>query len=468
MNFVENRSQDLDPSTPLTYTRIIPSDEYDYELLTHKQDDGHHKPKTSVDKGKHGINGDWHQEYHRLRSQCERAMSEVQSLKRSQEDTIRRCEQAMRESESNRQRYIATLGNLQQSKEEIEHLHGEIKKLESEKKILEQEYRNLQDEDKQEISDLRKQLRTVISEKGSTDGMARMYDETLQKYELLKEDHDLQRKDYTEIFTKHNDLMSKFGMCKDENTKLMKLNETLTRERDSLKVDRNILKQQCTSAIRDLAKVTQQRDEMMKESNHLLAIQKQKYESVVKDRDAARNEYNLVWAERDSVHKEINQLQDKLNEVTQKNQTMEMEKKKAGEETEMLRRELLTIIQQKEEADKEREEAQKRYGDVKSKNDDLENQRDDFRKDYVMVTQERDIARKERHEAIKDRDRILRETYERERTQKEQAEEIDQVSKETEALKKIIEKLQHDLSGKFIQLDLRLQSNNTYRLLALT
>lgn len=442
----ENRSQDLDPSTPLTYTRIIPSDEYDYELLTHKQDDGHHKPKTSVDKGKHGMNGDWHQEYHRLRSQCERAMSEVQSLKRSQEDTIRRCEQAMRESESNRQRYIATLGNLQQSKEEIEHLHGEIKKLESEKKILEQEYRNLQDEDKQEISDLRKQLRTVISEKGSTDGMARMYDETLQKYELLKEDHDLQRKDYTEIFTKHNDLMSKFGMCKDENTKLMKLNETLTRERDSLKVDRNILKQQCTSAIRDLAKVTQQRDEMMKESNHLLAIQKQKYESVVKDRDAARNEYNLVWAERDSVHKEINQLQDKLNEVTQKNQTMEMEKKKAGEETEMLRRELLTIIQQKEEADKEREEAQKRYGDVKSKNDDLENQRDDFRKDYVMVTQERDIARKERHEAIKDRDRILRETYERERTQKEQAEEIDQVSKETEALKKIIEKLQHDLS----------------------
>lgn len=84
------------------------------------------------------------------------------------------------------------------------------------------------------------------------------------------------------------------------------------------------------------------------------------------------------------------------------------------------------------------------------------------------MTQERDIARKERHEAIKDRDRILRETYERERTQKEQAEEIDQVSKETEALKKIIEKLQHDLSGKFIQLDLRLQSNNTYRLLALT
>ncbi|XP_061197090.1 disks large homolog 5-like isoform X2 [Saccostrea echinata] len=449
----ENRSQELDPATPQTYTRIIPSDEYDYEL-TYKKDEGHSKSKTSIDKGKRGINGesrtsDWHHEYDRLKSQCERAMSEVQSLKRSQEETIRRCEQAMRESESNRQRYKATLGNLQQSKEEIEHLHSEIKKLESEKEILQQDllnYRNLQDEDKQEISDLHKQLRTVISEKGSTDGIARLYEETLKKYEVLKEDHDLQRKEYTEIFTKHNELMAKFGLCKDENLKLLKQNEALTRERDNLNVDRNIYKQQCTSAIRDLAKVTQQRDEMMKDSNHLLSIQKQKFEAVAKERDAARNEYNLVWAERDSVHKEINQLQDKLNEVTQKNQALEMEKKKSEEGMEMLRRELLTAIQQKEEAEKALEDSQKRYGDVKSKNDDLENQRDDFRKDYVMVTQERDIARKERHEAIKDRDRILRETYERERTQKEQAEEIDQVSKETEALKKIIEKLQHDLT----------------------
>ena len=321
---------------PRSYTRIIPSQEYDYENSYHAlgaTDVAHPKQKPSVDKVKHGtaMNGEGrlerHRDYDRLKSQCELAMSDVQSLKRAQDDNMKRCEQALKESEMYRQKYKSALIQHQQSKDEVNSLKGKIDELLSEKVRLEQEIKNyqcLREEDKQEISELRQQQREVMSESGSSDGLNRIYEDLCDKYAMLKDNHEHLRKQYADLVSKHQENLSKG----DENVKLRKQYESVCMERDAGLLEIKGLKQQCTATIRDLAKVTQQRDDLIKESNQLIAGQIHKLEIAVKERDAARKEYSLVWAERDSVHKEIDQLQDKVNEHVRKIQLLEKEKTK--------------------------------------------------------------------------------------------------------------------------------------------
>ena len=62
------------------------------------------------------------------------------------------------------------------------------------------------------------------------------------------------------------------------------------------------------------------------------------------------------------------------------------------------------------------------------------------------MEQQRDIARKERHQALEQMDILIKEAYEK--TQKEKAEEVDQVAKEAEVLKKQIDKIKNELTGK--------------------
>ncbi|KAK3089838.1 hypothetical protein FSP39_006961 [Pinctada imbricata] len=448
----ESRSQELE--SPRIYTRIIPPHEYDYETSYHTlgtTEVVHPKQKKAVNKTKHptAMNGEGrterHRDYDRLKSQCEIAMNEVQSLKKTQEDTVKRCDQAFKESEMYRQNYKSTLVQLQQSKDEVNALKSRIDDIMSDKVQLELEIKNyecLREEDKQEIAELRQQQSEFLGKSGSSDGLNRIYEDLCEKYAVLKDNHELLRKQYAELMSQHNDNVLKG----DESAKLRKQYESVCVERDSAKLEIKTLKQQCAVYIHDLTKVQQQRDELIKDSNKFFAEQLRKYESVTKERDAARKEYNLVWAERDSVHKEIEQLQDKVNEHVQKIQKFEKEKQSYADEIESLRREVVNACQQRDTALKERDDVQKRYGDVKSQNEDLESQRDEIRKDYQMVKQERDIARKERHEALNEKDKILHETYERERAQKEQTEGKEHASKETEALKRQLDKFKHDLN----------------------
>ncbi|XP_060084116.1 disks large homolog 5-like [Ylistrum balloti] len=454
----ETQSQDLDGAK--TYTRIIPSHEYDlhenaYPALAgqdkHTQLDRHHPSMNSQPS-------DHHRDYDRLKSQCEHAMNELQSLKRTQTDMEKRYDQTRKELENYSQKYRSVLSQLQHSKDENSHIKSQFLKFEQEKQQLDQEiirFQSLHEEDKQEMSDLRKQLREVINESGSSEVLNKMYDCAQDKYEGIREDYEALRERYTELMSLNSDMTSKLEHLRDENMKLHKKVENMRMDQESVIMERNALKKQCTGAIHnwdqviherdqlkeEMSKVTAQRDELMKGSNQILF----KLESACKERDAAKSEHNLVMAERASVLNDYDRLQERVSEYSRKNEALEKEKKCALTELENLKRELMTSIQERDKAIKERKELLNKYSDIRSKNDQLEGQREDFRKDWQMVTQERDVARKERHEAIQDRDRILRETYERERCQKEKAEEMDQVSKETEILKRTIDKLQREL-----------------------
>ncbi|XP_069123796.1 disks large homolog 5-like isoform X1 [Argopecten irradians] len=448
----ETPSQDLDGAK--TYTRIIPSHEYDLHegsYPTSKESQRHHPSMTSQ-------SSDHHRDYDRLKSQCEHAMNELQSLKRTQTDMEKRYDQTRKELENYSQKYRSVLSQLQHAKDENAHIKSECLQFEQEKQHLDQEILSLQslhEEDKQEMADLRKQLREVINESGSSEVLNKMYDSAQDKYEGIRADYEALRERYTELMSLNSDMTSKLEHLRDENMKMHKKIENMHMDQESVISERNALKKQCTGAIRnwdqviqerdqlkeEMSKVTAQRDDLMKGSNQILF----KLESACRERDAAKSEHNLVMAERASVLNDYDRLQERVTEYSRKNEALEKEKKTALTELENLKRELIASIQERDKAIKERKDLLSKYSDIRSKNDQLEGQREDFRKDWQMVTQERDVARKERHEAIQDRDRILRETYERERCQKEKAEEMDQVSKETEMMKRTIEKLQREL-----------------------
>ncbi|WAQ95505.1 DLG5-like protein, partial [Mya arenaria] len=456
-----------------TYTRKIPSYEYDdfQDLgsslegsLGDAQISGA-KHKHRSGRYKHSLNGEHRhsshsRDYDWLKSQCERAMTELQALKMQQSDNTKRYDAVIKESDSYRQSYMSTLSQLQQAREDAEAIRGQNHDLRVENKRIEQEVKNvlkLREEDLREMDELRKHQREIVSKSGSTEVL-----NALDMYDRIKQDYDTLRVRYSDLVTTHSSLQTKFESAQEENTQLKKQNQALCTERDAAILERNGLKQQCTAAIRNwdqvlherndmnekITKITQQRDDIMKDMNQALAAQlraKKELEVVSKDKEAVYKEYNLIMSERDQVHKEIEQLNEKLAQGANKIETLMKEKKASQDEAETLKREITAALQDRDKSVKERNEFNDKCNELLSKHSAIEKQKEDFKKEVEMSIQQRDIARKERQEAMQDRDRILREKYEREQFQKENADKMDQFNRETEQLKKQIELLQQKL-----------------------
>ena len=143
-------------------------------------------------------------------------------------------------------------------------------------------------------------------------------------------------------------------------------------------------------------------------------------------------------SERDTVHKEIEQLQDKLSEMSKVTEKYCKEKAATDKEMERLQQELSAALAT---CDKYRQESQ---GAMESRAQ-LEAERRELQREFQLMEEQRDTARKERHQTLEQMDILIKETYEK--TQKEKAEEMDQAAKETEVLKKQIDKIKHELTG---------------------
>lgn len=462
----ETRSQELDGSKT-SYTRIIPSHEYDFGPETNKKPQGVKHRHSTMDN-QHS-SSERHRNYDSLKAQCELAMSELLALKRQHAEMEKRHEKVLKEHEHTRHNYKITLDQLHQVQEDKSTLNTQVLQAVMDRKRLEQEVQNLQAlrvDDKREIEDLQQAQREVINESGSSEVLNKMYDNALDKYEDIRKEYDLLRERYSETMSKHSEAAGRLEIMHEENKKVLRQYDSVKMERDAAILERKALKEQCTVAILNWnsvndeldqlkdknLKITQQRDEVMKGSNKIINLKMREVDSAKKDRDAAKKEYELVWAERESVLKEIEQLQNRVLELTRKYELAEKEKKNALTELESLRHEFVSVNQNCDQVIKEKVELSNKYSDVRSKQEHIEGQCEKFQKEVQMLTQERDIARKERHEALIERDRILHENFQRERTQKEKAEEMDQVSKETDFLKRRIEKLKREYQGKILKL----------------
>ena len=179
------------------------------------------------------------------------------------------------------------------------------------------------------------------------------------------------RKRYSDLVASHSAAVSKLELAQEEMTRLKNQYEESIQERNAAARERNVLKQQCTQAIMHwdiairerntykdcLTKVQLQHEEEVNKAMAMRIKSSKDLKRLTEERNAAMEEYSLVMRERDTVHKEIEKLQDDLSQsnkkfknVESKNNDLNEEKKMLLYQIESLRREIMSALDDRDTA----------------------------------------------------------------------------------------------------------------------
>ncbi|XP_057272326.1 disks large homolog 5 isoform X6 [Pezoporus wallicus] len=400
-------------------------------------------------------------DYERLKIQCMKAMSDLQSLQNQHTKTLKRCEEAAKEADFYHTLHSRLLSDQSQLKEDMDTLKRKNTQLVREHNHLQQsceEMKRLHDEDQKEIMDLRTQQQQVMKQNGSSEILNKLYDTAMDKLEGVKKDYDALRKRYNEKIASHNTDLSRLEQAEEENRRLQKQIDMLMKQRDTA----IHFQQQYSSSLRrfesvqqELNSATAQNKELQREMERLqsevtrfktmqlkAAKDAEKYKE---ERDSVFNEYRLIMSERDQVIKEVDKLQTELELAESKLKNTSSEKRVASEEMEALRQELNSALVERDRAICERNELLEKYcHEVKDKAE-AQKELDQACKDIETVKEERDVARKERTEAIIQRDHLLREYYQARQIQDSATLDIERANKEIEMLRKQYEAMSQEL-----------------------
>ncbi|XP_055517653.1 disks large homolog 5a isoform X6 [Leucoraja erinacea] len=404
-------------------------------------------------------------DYERLKMQCMKAMSDLQSLQNQQTKTLKKCEEAVKEADFYHTLHNRLRMDQSQLKEDMEVIKRENSQLLREHNHAQQtceELKRLHEEDLKEITDLRCQQQQVMRENGSSEILNKLYDTAMDKLEGLKKDYDALRKRYNEKVANHNTDLSRLERIDEDNRRFQKQNEMLMKQTDAAVVEKTSVQQQYLSTLKrydsiqhELSKATVQNKELQREMERLqtevtryktLQLKAMKdAEKYKEERDTVLNEYRLVMSERDQVHKEIDKLQTELELAQGHLKNTSSERKVAGEELEALRQELHSALVERDHAICERNELLEKYcHEVKDKAE-AQKELDQACKDIETVKEERDVARKERTEAIIQRDQLLREYYQARQKQDSATLDMERAGKEIEMLRKQCEAMSQEL-----------------------
>ena len=313
--------------------------------------------------------------------------------------------------------------------------------------VLLREREKLEKENLLYTKSLRKSSETVLD-----DGRSNKEDKCDLREEALRERLDDMQADYAIVTSKLNQL-------DEESAKTNEKYELLLQERDAIMMERDALKQQYAATIREYENALRDRDEELQSSkkseqqlksalkesemNYRMRHSKE-VAKLQEERNAALQEYKLVMSERDSVHREIEKLQDDLAN-SQKMVTSHLEEKeKIQHEAECLRQEINTVLVDRDHAVKESYSLKERLEDVLKDRESILKKFEELRQECEMKKQERDAARKERSEAILHRDKILKECFEVKQLFETPVENID---KHTQLLKSRFEALSQELTN---------------------
>ncbi|KAL7890101.1 hypothetical protein AOLI_G00023590 [Acnodon oligacanthus] len=399
-------------------------------------------------------------DYERLKTQCMKAMADLQSLQNQHTKTLKRCEEAVKEADFYHMLHSRLLSDQSQLKEEMEVMRRDNAQLVREHNHLKQsceELKRLHSEDQKEVADMRLQQQQVIRENGSSE-VLKLYDTAMDKLEGLKKEYDSLSKRYSEKVANHNTDLSRLEQAEEENRRLQKQLETLIKQRDTA----IHYQQQYSASIRrfdsvqqELNKTSSQNKELQREMERLQS-EVTRYKNfqlkAVKDaekykeeRDSVFNEYRLIMSERDQVIKEVDKLQTELEAAEARLKNTSSERMVASEELEALRQELNSSLVDRDRAICERNELLEKYcHEVKDKAE-AQKELSQACKDIETVREERDVARKERTEAIIQRDQLLREYYQARQKQDTATLDMERANKEIEVLRKQCEAMSQEL-----------------------
>ncbi|XP_054885431.1 disks large homolog 5a isoform X4 [Poeciliopsis prolifica] len=400
-------------------------------------------------------------DYERLKSQCMRAMGDLQSLQNQHTKTLKRCEEAVKEADFYHMLHSRVLGDQAQLKEEMETVRRENAQLVREHNHLKQnceELKRLHSQDQKELADLRLQQQQVMREKGSSEVLNQLYDTAMDKLEGVKKDYDALSKRYGEKVANHNTDLSRLEQAEEENRRLQKQMDALLKQRDSAMH----YQQQFSTSMRrfdsvqqELNKSSAQNKELQREMERLqsevtryknLQLKASKdCEKYKEERDSVFNEYRLIMSERDQVIKELDKLQTELEAAEARLKNTSSERVVASEELEALRQELNSSLVDRDRAICERNELLEKYCDEVKDKAEAKKELSQACKDIEMVREERDVARKERTEAIIQRDQLLREYYQARQKQDSATLDMERANKEIEMLRKQYEAMSQEL-----------------------
>ena len=146
-------------------------------------------------------------------------------------------------------------------------------------------------------------------------------------------------------------------------------------------------------------------------------------------------------SERDTVHMEIEQLQDKLSEFRHLFEKVKTEKSLAEKEIDHLRHQLESALAARDKYCLETRSAAESREQLIARCQELQCQ-------LQIAVQQTDLALKEQHQTVEHMDRLMKETYEKSLREKE--EEKGHVAQEMEVLKKQSDKMNAELAGMFL------------------
>uniref|UniRef100_A0A8C4UR13 Discs large MAGUK scaffold protein 5 n=1 Tax=Falco tinnunculus TaxID=100819 RepID=A0A8C4UR13_FALTI len=350
-------------------------------------------------------------DYERLKIQCMKAMSDLQSLQNQHTKTLKRCEEAAKEADFYHTLHSRLLSDQSQLKEDMDTLKRKNTQLVREHNHLQQsceEMKRLHDEDQKEITDLRSQQQQVMKQNGSSEILNKLYDTAMDKLEGVKKDYDALRKRYNEKIASHNTDLSRLEQAEEENRRLQKQIDMLMKQRDTA----IHFQQQYSSSLRrfesvqqELSNTTAQNKELQREMERLqsevtrfktmqlkAAKDAEKYKE---ERDSVFNEYRLIMSERDQVIKEVDKLQTELELAESKLKNTSSEKRVASEEMEALRQIQDSATLDIERANKEIEMLRKQY--------------EAMSQELKEAVQEAEVAKCRRDWAFQERDKIVAE-----------------------------------------------------------
>ncbi|KAJ6633526.1 Disks large like 5 [Pseudolycoriella hygida] len=279
------------------------------------------------------------------KQQYDQAIIELKSLRIQQDDSKSRMDHVMEQLEFYREQYMAAMNQVEQSAQEGTSLRTKYTDLSNENVRLQQRNHHLE-----------KKLSRFVESMKDNSGKENANSQActfVEQYNELKKKYELARVEYEKVTM--------------EMEKCKKVCSDLSRDRNSLALEKDDLKQQLTNTFAQLEsslrekniyreardKLIQQHDADIKEMTHLMQSRTEELRRITGQRNAAEQELRTILAERKGVLEENQKLSDDLFAAKEKLEKCYKDEKRLSYENDSLKREIEAILRCKDDLAKE-------------------------------------------------------------------------------------------------------------------
>ncbi|XP_055340188.1 LOW QUALITY PROTEIN: disks large homolog 5-like [Paramacrobiotus metropolitanus] len=362
-------------------------------------------------------------EYKAMKTQLERALSEVQNLKK-------KIAENAKEVEYFRSKHRTALQEIHQLNNEKFDLRSRLSAVVIEKQQLELEVSDVQHNRDVEHEELMEMRRLYHENRDMYDPDGRISNLMVTERENLRERYESLANKYSQSLEAHATTMKQLESSEKENSRLKRVSEEATSEKNDALIERNTLKHQLNSLMKKRDAAVTERDLSHRREGELI-MQINDLESgrinhdkelrrLTEERNSVLQEYTQIMSERATVHQEMDKLQEDLVAAQKQITTIEQVKKAAANEVETLRREIMSALNDRDKAMKDCHDLREKLANLEmdvQRNADSEKYAEDMnnlkaevetlKSNVVKAEREAEILESRRNWAFSERDKIV-------------------------------------------------------------